>query len=112
MWVINQIWIFKIFNKIDECFIAPHLAFAHIFQLWRCGQYGMHGSIMNVPSNLKLIQNVLPWMPYDDSSISNFSKGKLEYKFIYISSYVCPNMVMKTFKKIINFFYIQMQMFQ
>jgi hypothetical protein len=34
-------------------------------------------------------------MLYDDSSIWFFLKRKLEYKPIYISSYVCPNLVMK-----------------
>ncbi len=58
----------------------------------------MHGSIINLPTNLKLIQNVLLGMPYDDSSILIFSKGKSKYKFIYISGYVHPNMVMKTFQ--------------
>jgi hypothetical protein len=56
-------------NKIEEHLIAPHLAFAHNFQLWGYGQYGMNGNIVNVPTNLNLIQNVLPRMSYDDSSI-------------------------------------------
>jgi len=43
----------------------------------------MHGNIVNVPTNLNLIQNVLPWMPYDDSSIF-FNKKKLDYKSIYV----------------------------
>jgi hypothetical protein len=60
----------------------------------------MHGNIINVSTNFNLIQNVLPWMPYDDFSISIFLKKKLEYKFIYISSYVHPNIVMKTLQQI------------
>jgi len=56
-------------NRIEERLFAPHLVFAQNFQLWGYGQYGMHGNIVNVPKNLNLIQNILPWMTYDDSSI-------------------------------------------
>jgi len=66
------------------------------FQLQKYGQYGMHGSIIDVPTNLRLIQNVMPQMPYDDSSISIFSKGKLEYKFIYIYIYIYTVMFAQT----------------
>ncbi len=57
--------------------IAPHLAFTQIFRLKGYGQYGMHGSIVNVPTNLNLVQTILPWMSYDDISIVVFLKGKL-----------------------------------
>jgi hypothetical protein len=43
-------------NKIEKHLIAPHLAFAQKFQLWVYGQYGMNGSIVNVPTNLNLIR--------------------------------------------------------
>jgi hypothetical protein len=43
-------------NKIEEILIAPCLAFAQIFQLQGYGQYGLHGSIVNVPTNLNIIQ--------------------------------------------------------
>jgi hypothetical protein len=36
----------------------------------------MNGSIVIVPTNLNLIQNVLPRMSYDDSSIYFFKKIK------------------------------------
>jgi hypothetical protein len=38
------------------------------------GQHGMHGIIVNVPTNLKLVQNVLPQVPYENSSIFDFQK--------------------------------------
>jgi hypothetical protein len=44
-----------ILNKIEECLIAPRLAFAQIFQLKGYGQYGMHRHIINVPTNLNLV---------------------------------------------------------
>jgi hypothetical protein len=49
-----------IFNKIEEHLIAPHVAFAQIFQLKGYGQYELHGSIVNLPKNLDLVQIILP----------------------------------------------------
>jgi hypothetical protein len=46
-------------------------------QLGGYGQYGVHGNIVNVPINLNLAQNVLPQMPYEDSSISMFKKCRI-----------------------------------
>jgi hypothetical protein len=48
-----------ILNKIEGCLIAPCLAFTQIFKLKGCGQYGMHGSIVNIPTNLDLVQTIL-----------------------------------------------------
>jgi hypothetical protein len=50
----------SILNKIKEGLIAPHLAFTQIFVLKGYGQYGMYGSIVNVPINLNLVQTILP----------------------------------------------------
>jgi hypothetical protein len=61
---------------MKEHLSAPHLALAQIFQLQGCGQYGLRGSIVNVPTNLNIIQIVLPWMSYEDYSISIFLKRK------------------------------------
>jgi hypothetical protein len=49
-----------ILNKIEECLIAPHLTFMQLFQLKGYRQYGMHGIIVNVPTNLDLVQTILP----------------------------------------------------
>jgi hypothetical protein len=67
-----------ILNKIEERLIAPHFAFAQIFQLKRYGQYGMHKSIVKVPTNLDLVQTILLRLLYDDNSIVVFKKRKLE----------------------------------
>jgi hypothetical protein len=48
--------------------------FAQVFQLKGYGQYGMHGNIDNVPTNLDLVLTILPQLPYDDSSIAIFLK--------------------------------------
>lgn len=48
-----------------------------IFQLKGYEQFGMHGNIVNFSTNLDLVQNVLSWMPYDDSSLVVYLKRKL-----------------------------------
>jgi len=47
-----------------------------------------------------LIQNVLPQMPYMMIIQFIFLKRKLQYKSIYMSNYVCPNVVIKTLQQI------------
>jgi hypothetical protein len=63
-------------NKIKKHLIAPHLRIAQIFQLRGYVQYGLHGSIIIVPTNLNIIQIVLLWVPCEDHSIYNFKKKK------------------------------------
>jgi hypothetical protein len=63
------------------------------------GQYGLHGSIVNVSTNLNINQIFLPWMSYEDYSISVFLKRKWKYKVICMFGYVQPNIVIKTFIK-------------
>jgi hypothetical protein len=75
--------------------VSPRLAFAQIYQLKGYGQYGIRGSIVNVPTNLDLVQNVLPRLPHDSSTVAVYLKRKLEYKSIYMSGFVRPNIVMK-----------------
>jgi hypothetical protein len=40
-----------------------------MFQLQIHGQYGLHGSILNVLTNLNIIRTILPYMPFEDHSI-------------------------------------------
>jgi hypothetical protein len=47
-------------DKIKESFIVSHLAFTQIFQSKEYGQYDMHGSVVNAPTNLHLVQKLLP----------------------------------------------------
>jgi hypothetical protein len=49
----------SILNKIEEHLIASHLAFVQILQRKGYEQYGMHGSIINVPTNSNLVQIIL-----------------------------------------------------
>jgi hypothetical protein len=46
-------------NVVEKKLIAPHLAFAQIFQL-KDGQYGLHKNIVNFPTSLDLVQSTLP----------------------------------------------------
>jgi len=81
---------------IGACFFA----FAQIFQLKEYQQYGMHGNII-------MFQQILIWYKlyyldctYDDNSIVMFLKRKLEYKSIKMSSFVCPNIVIKALQEL------------
>jgi hypothetical protein len=89
-----------IVNKIEKHFITPHLAFTQIFQLKGYWQYGIDGSIVNVPTNSDLVQTILLILLYDDSSIVVFLKRKLLYKYMYMSSYVHPNIVIKVLQEL------------
>jgi hypothetical protein len=64
-------------NKIEKRLISPCLTFAQMFQLEGHGQYGSHGSIVNVLTNLNTTQTFLPCMPYEDHSFFVFLKNKL-----------------------------------
>ncbi len=66
-------------SNIKEHLITPWLAFAQTFQLQGYEQYDIHESVVNVPTNLNLVQNVLSHMPYDDLSIIKILRRKLKY---------------------------------
>jgi len=48
-----------ILNKLEHL-IAPQMTFAQIYQLNGWGQYGIWGSIVNVPANVNKMQIILP----------------------------------------------------
>jgi hypothetical protein len=54
----------------------------------------MHGSVINVLTNVDQIQSILPHLPHDDTIIDMFFEQHLEYKSPYMSSNIHPNMVM------------------
>jgi len=60
----------------------------------------MHENMVNVPTNLNLVQTILCQWLYDDSSIAIFFKGKLGYKSIYKFGYVCSNIMMKALQEL------------
>jgi hypothetical protein len=71
----------------------PCLVFAQIYKLQRYEQYKMHGSVINVPTNVDQTQSILPHLPYDGATIGVFLKQRIEYKSLYMSNNVRPNMV-------------------
>jgi hypothetical protein len=50
----------------------------------------MHGNIVNFPTNLDLVQIILPWLLYDDSSIAIFLKKKIRIQ-IHIHVKLCSS---------------------
>jgi hypothetical protein len=54
----------------------------------------MHGNVIHVPINVDQTQSILPHLSNDGVTISVFFKWCLEYKSLYMSRNVHPNMVM------------------
>jgi hypothetical protein len=54
----------------------------------------MHGNVNNVLANVDQTQSILPHLPHDGATIGVFLKRHLEYKLLYMSKNVRPNMVM------------------
>jgi len=63
-------------------------------------KYGLHGSVINIPTNLNVVQLVLPWMPSADYIIASSSFLKLKYKSTCMSSYVPPNIMIKMLEEV------------
>ncbi len=81
------------FNKIEYCLIAPCLA------LHKYLNYNVMDNMKCIETNLNIMQNILPRMPYDDYLIAIYFKRKLEYTLIYMSSYIHLNIIMKTLQE-------------
>jgi hypothetical protein len=62
----------------------------------------MHGSIINVSSNINETQSILSRLPYDDLTIGILLKHLLEYKSSYMSQNVCPNYIMLILKDLLK----------
>jgi len=77
--------------------IAPHLAFAQIFHSKIYGQYGMHKSTVNVPTNFNLLEIVLSRMPHDDYSI--FKQIKNKNINVYMLGYVHLNIIIRVLQQ-------------
>jgi hypothetical protein len=81
------------FNKIEYCLIAPCLA------LHKYLNYNVMDNMKCIETNLNIMQNILPRMPYDDYLIAIYFERKLEYTLIYMSSYIHLNIIMKTLQE-------------
>jgi hypothetical protein len=60
----------------------------------------MHGSIVNVPTSLDLVQTILLQLSYDDNLVAVSLKRKLEYKSMYMLGYVCPKIMIKVLQEL------------
>jgi len=69
------------------------------FQLKAYGQYGLHGSVINIPTNLNVVQLVSSWMSSADYIIAFFN-FKAKYKSTCMSSYVPPNIMIKMLEEV------------
>jgi hypothetical protein len=68
--------------------------FCSIDKLYGFGQYKMHSSGINVPTNVNQTQSILSCLSHDDVARGVFLKRHLEYKLLYMLGNVHPNMVM------------------
>jgi hypothetical protein len=59
----------------------------------------MHGSVINVPTNMNQIQSILPRLPHDGPTIDVFFKWHFEYKSLYMLGNVRANMTMVVFMR-------------
>jgi hypothetical protein len=62
----------------------------------------MHGSVINVPANVDQTQSILPRLPHGGATIGVFLKWCLEYKSLYMSNNVHPNMVIVILQDLIE----------
>jgi hypothetical protein len=62
----------------------------------------MHGSVIDVPTNVDQIQSILSHLPYDGAIVGVLLKRLFEYKSLYMSRNVCPNMVMVALRNLIE----------
>jgi hypothetical protein len=76
-------------RQLEECLISSHFAFVQIYKLCRYGQYKMHGSVINVLTNMNQTQLILPRLPHNDITIHLCFLSGLEYKLFYMSKNVC-----------------------
>ncbi len=74
----NTIPFVMILNTLEERLIAPQMTFAQIYQLNGWGQYGIQGSIVNVPTNVDKMQIILPWPTTCESTIVVCIKRKIK----------------------------------
>ena len=90
-------------THLEERLISPRLAFAQIRQLgYKKSQIGLTGSVINVPSNLDIIQSALPRSVFDTMTIAVMIKRKMEYKHAFLSGNVRPKHLMVALKDLCN----------
>jgi hypothetical protein len=89
-------------HELVERLITPQQAFTQIWQVERYGQFKIHGSIINVPTNVNRTQFILPHMLNDEATIGLILKHKLEYKSPYLSRNIRLNQVMLALRDLVT----------
>ncbi len=85
--------------------IAECLAFVQSWQLQCYDQYKIRRNIINVPTNVNFTQSILFRLPHDETTIGLLLKKQMEYELpIYLTSNVCPNLIMTTLYDFFNTF--------
>jgi len=90
----NHIPFVSILFELKYIFIILKQTFAEICQVQGYGQFKMHGSVINVPSNLNIIQSVLPRLSNDETTSGLIIKNELEYNSFHTFSNIQPNQIM------------------
>ncbi len=60
--------------------MSLHFVFAQMYKINECEKYHMHGSIINVPTNVNQTQSIISHVLYDDVTICVFLKCQVESK--------------------------------
>ena len=78
----------KILNSLEQHLIALNIPFAKVTGLPKGGQFGVHGPVVCVPSNVEKVASVLPRCESDDQLIRVKLKRKISYKGHYQYQFV------------------------
>ncbi len=62
----------------------------------------MHGSVLNVLTNVNQTQSILPRLPHDGATIDVFFKWHFKYKSLYMLENVHANMMMVVLRNLIE----------
>lgn len=89
-------------TQLEEHLISFCLVFAQIYKIHGYDQYTIHGSMINVSSNINKTQSILLQLPCDDLTIGILLKYFLEYKSSYMSRNVCLNYIMLILKDLLK----------
>uniref|UniRef100_UPI00358E7FB6 uncharacterized protein n=1 Tax=Myxine glutinosa TaxID=7769 RepID=UPI00358E7FB6 len=75
-------------NSLEQHLTALHIPFAKLSGLPKGGQYGVHGPVVCVPSNIEKSTNVLPRAESDDQIIRVKLKRRISYKGHHLYKFV------------------------
>ena len=98
-----QIEIVQLLTSLEERLVSLHIAFAQIRQLgFKISQFGLIGTIINVPVDIDKVQHALPREINDNKTIAVKLKRKLEYENAYAQGNVRPSYVLKALTSLLR----------